>query len=30
MMRGLAAATGVLVVPPVGDAEVLPLPWAAG
>jgi molybdopterin molybdotransferase len=27
MMRGLAAATGVLVVPPVGDAEVLPLPW---
>jgi molybdopterin molybdotransferase len=28
MMRGLAAATGVLVVPPVGDAEVLPLPWA--
>ncbi|HWH98388.1 MAG TPA: molybdopterin molybdotransferase MoeA [Pseudolysinimonas sp.] len=30
MMRGLAAATGVLVVPPVGDAEVLPLPWTAG
>jgi molybdopterin molybdotransferase len=30
MMRGLAAATGVLVVPPVGDAEVLPLPWSAG
>lgn len=30
MMRGLAAATGVLVVPPVGDGEVLPLPWAAG
>jgi molybdopterin molybdotransferase len=30
MMRGLAAATGVLVVPPAGDAEVLPLPWAAG
>jgi molybdopterin molybdotransferase len=29
MMRGLAAATGVLVVPPVGDAEVLPLPWSA-
>lgn len=29
MMRGLAAATGVLVVPPVGDAEVLPLPWGA-
>lgn len=28
MMRGLAAATGVLVVPPVGDAEVLPLPWS--
>lgn len=28
MMRGLAAATGVLVVPPVGDADVLPLPWA--
>ena len=27
MMRGLAAATGVLVVPPVGDADVLPLPW---
>jgi molybdopterin molybdotransferase len=27
MMRGLAAATGVLIVPPVGDAEVLPLPW---
>jgi molybdopterin molybdotransferase len=30
MMRGLAAATGVLVVPPVGDAEVLPLPWSVG
>jgi molybdopterin molybdotransferase len=30
MMRGLAAATGVLVVPPAGDAEVLPLPWSAG
>jgi molybdopterin molybdotransferase len=30
MMRGLAAATGVLVVPPAGDAEVLPLPWIAG
>lgn len=29
MMRGLAAATGVLVVPPVGDGEVLPLPWNA-
>lgn len=28
MMRGLAAATGVLVVPPAGDAEVLPLPWS--
>lgn len=28
MMRGLAAATGVLVVPPVGDADVLPLPWS--
>lgn len=28
MMRGLAAATGVLVVPPAGDAHVLPLPWA--
>ena len=28
MMRGLAAATGVLVVPPVGDAAVLPLPWS--
>ncbi len=28
MMRGLAAATGVLVVPPVGDAEMLPLPWS--
>jgi molybdopterin molybdotransferase len=27
MMRGLAAATGVLVVPPEGDAQVLPLPW---
>jgi molybdopterin molybdotransferase len=27
MMRGLAAATGVLVVPPVGDGELLPLPW---
>jgi molybdopterin molybdotransferase len=30
MMRGLAAATGVLVVPPAGDAEVLPLPWGGG
>lgn len=29
MMRGLSAATGVLVVPPVGDGELLPLPWAA-
>ncbi len=29
MMRGLAAATGVLVVPPVGDGDVLPLPWSA-
>lgn len=29
MMRGLAAATGILVVPPRGDAQVLPLPWAA-
>jgi len=29
MMRGLAAATGVLVVPPAGDARVLPLPWPA-
>jgi molybdopterin molybdotransferase len=28
MMRGLAAATGVLVVPPAGDARVLPLPWS--
>lgn len=28
MMRGLAAATGVLVVPPAGDAELLPLPWS--
>lgn len=28
MMRGLAAATGVLVVPPVGDGELLPLPWS--
>jgi molybdopterin molybdotransferase len=28
MMRGLAAATGVLVVPPVGDGDLLPLPWA--
>jgi len=28
MMRGLAAATGVLVVPPAGDADVLPLPWS--
>ena len=27
MMRGLAAATGVLVVPPQGAAQVLPLPW---
>ena len=27
MMRGLAAATGVLVVPPEGDAQLLPLPW---
>jgi molybdopterin molybdotransferase len=27
MMRGLAAATGVLVVPPAGDGELLPLPW---
>ncbi|WP_395640545.1 molybdopterin molybdotransferase MoeA [Pseudolysinimonas sp.] len=27
MMRGLAAATGILVVPPQGDAQVLPLPW---
>lgn len=27
MMRGLSAATGVLVVPPEGDADVLPLPW---
>jgi hypothetical protein len=27
-MRGLAAATGVLVVPPSGDARLLPLPWA--
>jgi molybdopterin molybdotransferase len=27
MMRGLAAATGVLVVPPQGAARVLPLPW---
>lgn len=30
MMRGLAAATAVLVVPPAGDARVLPLPWPAG
>ena len=28
MMRGLAAATGVLVVPPQGDAQLLPLPWS--
>ena len=28
MMRGLAAATGILVVPPQGDAQVLPLPWS--
>ena len=28
MMRGLAAATGILVVPPRGDAQVLPLPWS--
>ena len=28
MMRGLAAATGVLVVPPVGDGQLLELPWA--
>jgi hypothetical protein len=27
MMRGLAAATGVLVVPPVGDGQLLELPW---
>jgi len=27
MMRGLAAATGVLVVPAAGDGDVLPLPW---
>ena len=27
MMRGLAAATGILVVPPRGDAQMLPLPW---
>jgi hypothetical protein len=26
-MRGLAAATGVLVVPPVGDGQLLELPW---
>jgi molybdopterin molybdotransferase len=29
MMRGFAAATGVLVVPPAGDGEVLPLPWVS-
>lgn len=28
MTRGLAAATGVLVVPPAGDGQLLPLPWA--
>lgn len=28
MMRGLAAATGVLVVPPAGDGQLLELPWA--
>lgn len=28
MIRGLAAATGVLVVPPSGDARLLPLPWS--
>lgn len=27
MMRGLAAATGVLVVPPAGDGQLLVLPW---
>lgn len=27
MMRGLAAATGVLVVPPAGDGQLLELPW---
>ena len=30
MMRGLAAATAILVVPPEGDAKVLPLPWPVG
>jgi len=27
MMRGLAAATGVLVVPPAGDGQLMMLPW---
>ncbi len=30
MMRGLAAATGVLVVPPVGDGRLMGLPWLRG
>ena len=29
MLRGLAAATGILIVPPDSPAESLPLPWHA-